>query len=107
MSWLSDIIKGEIAEQSKAEGNAQPADPDAMREMVRDILKTEIKDLIAEEIRSIKPEQPEQIAQPEPEKPANDIDIKSEVRKVLAEQINTIPAKERSLEESYDRVFSS
>ena len=110
MSWLSDLIKGEIAEQEAAKA-AQPTagegDAEALKNMLRDLIREEVKTMVADEVKAAAsvPEAPE--ATEAPKQPETPIDVKSEVKKALAETLNSIPAKTRSIEESYERVFGA
>ncbi len=106
MSWLSDLIKGEIAEQSKAEAPTAEASEADVRTMLREIVKEEIKAAVAAEIAATKAAEPTPADAAKEMQTAPEIDIKAEIRKALVENLNSIPAQPpRKLEESYARVF--
>lgn len=113
MSWISDLIKGEIAEQKKAEEAEKSAagadDAETLKTMLRDIIREEVKTMVADEVKAAavapKAEEAPKDEQKKAEAPA--ADIKAEIKKALAESLNSIPAKTRSIEESYDRVFNN
>ena len=100
MSWLSDIIKGELEAENKKQTETAPAtaEPsgDDLREMLRKVVKEEIASAIKETLQAD--------AKQADTKP---LDIQAEIKKALAESLNSIPAKQRTIEESYDRVFNS
>ena len=110
MSWLSDLIKGEIAEQKAAEAEqptAGASDAEELKTMLRDIIREEVKTMVADEVKAaaVVPETPKTEEAPKKEAPA--VDINAQIKKALAETLNSIPAKQRSIEESYERVFNN
>lgn len=118
MSWLSDIIKGELEAENKKQTETAPAtaEPsgDDLREMLRKVVKEEIASAIKETLQAdakaaekqadAKPAETQADAKQADTKP---LDIQAEIKKALAESLNSIPAKQRTIEESYDRVFNS
>ena len=109
MSWLTDIIKGELTAEAEQQQSTAGSAAD-LKETIREVIREELKTAVVEELSALKAaEQPKQEApeeqQPKQEAPA--VDIKTEIKKALAESLNAIPAKERSIEESYERVFNS
>lgn len=109
MSWLSDIIKGELEAENKKQTETAPAtaEPsgDDLREMLRKVVKEEIASAIKETLQAdAKPAEKQADAKQADTKP---LDIQAEIKKALAESLNSIPAKQRTIEESYDRVFNS
>ena len=102
MSWLSDIIKGELEAEKQTKTTQATAEPsgDDLREMLRKVVKEEIASAIKETLQAdAKPAEKQADAKP--------LDIQAEIKKALAESLNSIPAKQRTIEESYDRVFNS
>ena len=112
MSWLSDLIKGEIAEQKAAEAEKPTAgadDAETLKTMLRDIIRDEVKSMVADEVKAaaVAPKAEEAPKEEAAKKEAPAVDMKAEIKKALAESLNSIPAKTRSIEESYDRVFNN
>ena len=111
MSWLSDIIKGELEAEKQTKTTQATAEPsgDDLREMLRKVVKEEIASAIKETLQAdAKPAEKQADAKPaEKQADAKPLDIQAEIKKALAESLNSIPAKQRTIEESYDRVFNS
>ena len=109
MSWITDLINGEIAEQKKATEAEQPtagqSEAEELKTMLRDLIREEVKELVTAEVKAATVPEPEPADAKQPEAPQPD--IKAEIKKALAESLNSIPAKQRSIEESYDRIFNS
>ena len=120
MSWLSDIIKGELEAEKQNKTVPATAEPsgDDLREMLRKVVKEEIASAIKETLQAdakaadkqadAKPADKQADAKPaDKQADAKPLDIQAEIKKALAESLNSIPAKQRTIEESYDRVFNS